>query len=64
MSKAQHPTAATGAWIKDKWRKDRSLGIVLQVDEQTNMMFVHFPKISNSTWLVWKNNGHYKVVNS
>lgn len=64
MSGPQHSTAVSGAWIKDKWRQDRSLGIVLQVDKQTNMMYVHFPKIANSSWLVWKNSGHYKVVSS
>jgi len=64
MPKVKHSKATAGAWIKDKWRKDRSLGIVLQVDEQTNMMFVHFPKIANSSWLVWENSGHYKVINS
>ncbi len=56
-------TAHVGSWIKDEWRGDRSLGIVLAIDSETSMMLVQFPKISKQQWLVWKNDGHYKVIN-
>jgi len=55
-------TADIGSWIKDSYRTDRSLGIVRQVDKDTLMMNVYFPKISKNAWLVWRNNGHYKVI--
>ncbi len=54
--------AKPGSWIKDEYRKDRSLGYVLNVDKNTNMMLVRLPKISKDTWLVWGNHGHYVVV--
>jgi len=56
-------TAEQGSWIKDEWRADRSLGYVVQVDEETNMMYVQFPKTGKSNWVIWKNSGHYKVIN-
>ncbi len=62
MFSTLHNTAEVGSWIKDKFRNDRSLGFVLNVDYNTNMMLVRFPKIHKATWLVWKNSGHYIVV--
>jgi hypothetical protein len=56
--------ANVGSWIKDSYRKDRSLGLVITVDEQTNMMYVKYPKTGKNHWVVWGNNGHYKVINS
>jgi len=58
-----HKTASIGSWIKDEFRGDRSLGLVVQIDEMTNMMHVRFPKLGRTTWVVWKNHGHYKVIN-
>mgnify|MGYP001051826601 CR=1 FL=1 len=55
--------AAAGSWIKETFRGDRSLGFVKNIDLRTNMMLVHFPKVHNSTWLSWRNNGQYKVIN-
>lgn len=55
-------TASTGSWIKDELRDDRSLGYVLNIDKETNMMLVRFPKIKKDTWVVWKNRGHYVVI--
>jgi len=63
MFSSKKSSAAKGSWIKDIYRKDRSLGIVISVDEQTNMMLVRFPKGGNDTWVVWQNHGHYKVIN-
>lgn len=57
-----HNTAVAGNWIKERYRKDRSLGFVLTVDEFTNMMLVRFLKINQDNWVVWKNNGHYVVI--
>ena len=56
--------AVIGSWIKDVYRKDRSLGFVMSIDEITNMMYVKYPKIGKNHWVVWGNNGHYKVVSS
>tara|TARA_R110002020_G_scaffold44161_4_gene127571 strand:+ start:3453 stop:3665 length:213 start_codon:yes stop_codon:yes gene_type:complete len=56
-------TAEPGSWIKDEWRDDRSLGYVVQIDQETNMMYVQFPKTGKSNWVVWHNTGHYKVIN-
>jgi hypothetical protein len=56
-------TAKTGSWIKDNWRKGRSLGFVSTISEGSGMMHVTYPKIGKSVWLVWENNGHYKVIN-
>lgn len=61
-SPALHETADAGHWIKDSYRGDRSLGYVLSIDKQTNMMLVRFPKICKDSWLVWRNSGHYAVV--
>ena len=55
-------TAKIGDWIKDQYRNDRSLGLVISTDSETNMMLVRFPKISKDIWLVHKNRGQYKVI--
>jgi hypothetical protein len=57
-----YESANIGSWIKDSFRKDRSLGFVREIDSETNMMNVHYPKIGKNAWVVWKNNGHYKVI--
>jgi len=60
--KSLHNTAELGSWIKDEFRGDRSLGFVLNIDKETNMMLVRFPKISKDTWIAWQNKGHYVVI--
>ena len=55
--------AAVGSWIKDSWRKDRSLGFVMQIDNETGMMYVRYPKIGKEVWVRWENGGQYKVIN-
>ena len=55
-------TANLGSWIKDEFRNDRSLGYVLSIDINTNMMLVRFPKISKDVWLVRENRGQYIVI--
>ena len=40
----------------------RSLGLVRQVDEETGLMMVQFPKMGKFQWIVWNNNGHYVVI--
>jgi hypothetical protein len=55
-------TASQGSWIKDEFRADRSLGYVLNIDKETNMMLVRFPKINKDSWVVWENRGHYIVI--
>ena len=57
-------SAIIGSWIKDTFRGDRSLGVVMSIDEDTNMMLVRFPKKGKDSWLVWLNHGHYKLINS
>jgi len=54
--------ACTGDWIKDEFRNDRSLGIVLATDNETGMMLVRYPKIAKDTWIVHENRGHYIVI--
>ena len=55
-------TARPGDWIKDEFRGDRSLGIVLTTDSETGMMLVRFPKIAKDVWVVRENRGHYIVI--
>tara|TARA_R100001509_G_scaffold143663_1_gene99556 strand:- start:345 stop:527 length:183 start_codon:yes stop_codon:yes gene_type:complete len=55
-------TAQPGDFIKDTSARCRSLGYVLMVDYNTDMMLVKFPKIGKRSWVVWKNLGHYLVV--
>ena len=54
--------AKIGDWIKDQFRNDRSLGIVISTDIETDMMLVRFPKISKDVWLVRENRGQYKII--
>ena len=54
--------AHKGSFIKDLTNQQRSLGYVLEVNKETNMMRVRFPKISRDAWIVWGNHGHYKVI--
>ena len=54
--------ANIGDWIKDEFRGDRSLGIVLTTDSETGMMLVRFPKIAKDVWVVRENRGHYIVI--
>ena len=54
--------AAVGSWIKDL-SANRSLGFVLQVDYNTGMMLVSYPKINSTQWAMHKNLGQYRVIN-
>ena len=54
--------ASVGGFIKDLTRQKRSMGFVLAIDDLTNMMQVRFPKTGQDSWMVWKNHGHYKVI--
>ena len=54
--------ANIGDWIKDEFRNDRSLGIVISTDSETNMMLVRYPKIEKDVWLVRENRGQYIVI--
>lgn len=58
----QFKKASKGDFIKDLAETRRSLGLVLQVDKDTNMMQVKFPKMGKISWIMWKNYGHYTVV--
>jgi hypothetical protein len=59
---AQYSLARKGDFIKDLSPQKRSLGFVMLVDKETNMMYVKFPKIGKLNWLMWSNHGHYLVV--
>tara|TARA_R110002020_G_scaffold200596_1_gene402927 strand:- start:818 stop:1012 length:195 start_codon:yes stop_codon:yes gene_type:complete len=59
---AQFPIARKGDFIKDLSPKKRSLGLVMLVYKDTNMMQVKFPKTGKLNWVMWKNHGHYLVV--
>ncbi len=54
--------ANVGDWIKDEFRADRSLGIVITTDDSTNMMLVRYPKIGKDVWVVRELRGHYRVI--
>ena len=54
--------ARTGDFIKDKSPMKRSLGLVMAVDEETGLMYVRFPKFGKDQWIVWENNGQYRVI--
>jgi hypothetical protein len=55
--------ANIGDWIKDEFRSDRSLGLVVSTDDETGMMLVKFPKLGKSTWIVREETrGHYVVI--
>lgn len=55
-------SAEKGDFIKDLTPQKRSLGFVMTVDRETNMMHVKFPKIHKLNWMVWRNRGHYMIV--
>ena len=38
------------------------MGVVIDVNQKTNMMLVNFPKKSQSKWIPWNNLGHYIVI--
>jgi len=54
--------AKIGDFIKDLSPMKRSLGLVRQVDDDTGLMLVQFPKQGSFTWVVLENNGHYVVI--
>ena len=54
--------ARVGDFIKDKSPLKRSLGLVRAIDEETGLMYVQFPKPGRSFWIVWENNGQYRVI--
>jgi len=54
--------AKIGDFIKDLSPMKRSLGLVRQVDDDTGLMLVQFPKRGTFTWVVVENNGHYVVI--
>jgi len=59
---AQFSQAKKGDFIKDVSPLKRSLGLVMQINKETKMMRVRFPKINKDTWVMWTNYGQYKVV--
>jgi len=56
------PKAKEGDFIKDLGARNRSLGLVMDIDKRTKMMRVKFPKVGKVHWVMWNNYGHYKVV--
>ena len=54
--------AELGNWIKDEFRNDRSVGYVTDINKETNMMLVYFPKLNKKQWVQWQNSGHYVVI--
>jgi hypothetical protein len=54
--------AKIGDFIKDLSPMKRSLGLVRQVDDDTGLMLVQFPKQGSFSWVVVENNGHYVVI--
>jgi hypothetical protein len=59
---AQRRIAYEGDFIKDMSPLKRSLGMVTQIDEDTGMMQVNFPKTGKLSWVIWDNHGQYIVV--
>ena len=59
---AMNQFAYKGSFIKDLTTQQRSLGYVLEVNKETNMMRVRFPKLGRDAWIVWGNHGHYRVI--
>ena len=57
-----YDNALPGGFIKDLTPRKRSLGYVIAVNKQTNMMHVRFPKLGRDAWVVWNNHGHYRVI--
>jgi hypothetical protein len=54
--------ANVGDFIKDLTPQERSLGMVMMVDKEVNMMYVRFPKTGGFHWILWENFGQYRVV--
>jgi len=61
-SPRHHKRAIDGDFIKDLTSQKRSLGMVMEINKDTRMMYVNFPKIGRPVWLMWENYGHYIVV--
>jgi hypothetical protein len=59
---APHRVAKLGDFVKDLSKQKRSLGLVTQINRETKMMRVKFPKIGRETWIMWTNYGQYLVV--
>jgi hypothetical protein len=57
-----YPDAAVGGVIRDLSEDDMSLGYVLQINMEADMMCVGFPKFGCNRWIKWKNFGHYEQV--
>tara|TARA_Y100001938_G_scaffold130986_1_gene187544 strand:+ start:3874 stop:4071 length:198 start_codon:yes stop_codon:yes gene_type:complete len=64
IKKSFYKNASIGSWIRDEFRNDRSLGYVLSVDQETDMMLVRYPKIAKDIWLVRENRGQYITINN
>jgi len=60
--KEVHTNAVIGDFIKDLTPQRRSLGMVMIIDREVNMMRVKFPKTSRFHWILWNNFGQYQVV--
>jgi hypothetical protein len=54
--------ATVGGIIRDLSDDNLSLGYVMKIDEETDMMCVGFPKFGYNKWIKWKNFGHYEQV--
>ena len=59
---APFPIAKSGDFIKDLTPQERSMGLVLDVNRETKMMRVRFPKINRDAWIMWTNYGQYCVI--
>jgi hypothetical protein len=62
MTTNRNREANVGDWIKDEFRSDRSLGMVLATDDETSMMLVRYPKLGKDMWIVREVRGHYIVI--
>ena len=54
--------ARTGDFIMATGANKKSLGLVLQVDEEIGMMYVNYPKAGKPNWVMWENRGQYIVI--
>ena len=54
--------AKTGDFIMAAGANKKSLGLVLQVDEEIGMMYVNYPKVGKPNWVMWENRGQYIVI--
>lgn len=59
---APYRVAKLGDFVKDLSKQKRSLGMVTQINRETKMMRVKFPKIGKEAWIMWTNYGQYLVV--